>query len=145
MLLKVADAHAAHQPELNHMLRVFSIFADELFDHMRAEERELTTLARPVKSGETAPDELGREVRGLAADHTRLLAALEEIEHLTAQFTCPRDACETYRLLMGELQDFDGTLRGVIAREETVIFPQLVNRATSAECVLIAKEAAARA
>ena len=124
-LLKVADAHASHHPELNRLLRVFTRFADELLAHMGAEERELVPLVCRVEQGEAAGDDLGREVRGLEADHTRLAAALDEIDCLTAHFTCPTDVCDTYRMLMSDLQNFAAALRGVIAEEDATLFTLL--------------------
>jgi regulator of cell morphogenesis and NO signaling len=129
LLLKVADAHGFHHPELHRVLAAFGRFADELRRHLAEEDHVLFPLVGRVDAGEAVADELAREVESLDAAHTRIGADLEEISSLTHGFTPPEDACGTYRMLLEELRSLAAGVRQTVAEEADVLFPGALARA----------------
>jgi regulator of cell morphogenesis and NO signaling len=123
MLLMVADAHAGRHPELHRVLAAFARFADDLACHLGEEDRVLFPLLARADAGEAAADDLAGELAALGAAHARIGAALDEIAVLTAGFTPPADACDTYRTVMDELRALAAGVRRTVAEEDEVLFP----------------------
>ncbi len=131
---KVARVHGRAHPEVIQIAHHYAAVAKELSDHMVKEESVLfpyikqltnankngTALARPGFGTIANPIRMMEEEHDSAGDHSR------RIRELSSDFTLPEDACASYRLLFGKLEEFEGDLFEHIHLENNILFPKSI-------------------
>jgi regulator of cell morphogenesis and NO signaling len=128
---KLNARHGSRHPELEQVRNTFAALADELLAHMMKEENILfpaiDELAAAHRAGEQLPKSpfgtLLHPVRVMEADHREAGDLLSRLRDLTSGFTCPDDACTTYRSCYEELSRFEADLHRHIHLENNVLFP----------------------
>lgn len=140
-LAKVAGAHAVRHAELPLIESEFSKIAGELSQHLMKEEQVLFpyihSLAEAVhRNGPHPPDMFGtvqNPIRMMEVEHQEAddrLAAIREWSH---NYEAPADACNTYRLVLQELEAFEQDLHTHVDLENNVLFPKAVELEEKAE------------
>jgi regulator of cell morphogenesis and NO signaling len=136
---KVVNAHGERHPEV---IKIFSLFKDvqeELNSHMMKEEKMLfpyiKRLADVFNNGKVTEfppfGSINNPIRMMELEHENAGIILAEIRNLSNSLTPPEDACNTFRVLYGELNDFEKDLHKHIHLENNILFPKAVEMESS--------------
>jgi regulator of cell morphogenesis and NO signaling len=127
---KVAVRHGDLRPALVEIQRVFAELKEELELHMMKEERILFPLCRQLDVAETLPvthcGSVGNPIEVMIREHEHAGDALAEIRRLTDNYTCPPDACNTYRATFDSLQQIERDLHEHVHKENNILFPKAI-------------------
>lgn len=130
LVQKVARVHGANHPELNGVLRTFSVMAGELAAHMVKEEHAVFPAARALETGaEPGPEEGSADdtaLHMLEDEHEAVGQALATIRSLTREFVPPPGACNSYRAMLDGLNELEADTHQHIHKENNVLFPKVV-------------------
>ena len=129
IMAKVAKVHGPRDAKLQDLHDAFRDLAASLGPHLDEEEEVLfpALMARQ-------PDArlLEREIRQMHADHLTVGDLLARIRALTVGFTTPEWGCNTYRVLMAELDGLEADVLRHVHLENHVLAPRFVGLATRA-------------
>ena len=131
MSLRVASVHGGHTPSLVEVHEVFTSLLEELDSHMAKDEEILFPAIRRLAAGESIPMPLDGPIHGMMQEHAEAGEALETLRSLTADFTPPAEACNTYRALFAGLAELETDLHRHIHLENAVLFPQAMKMAAA--------------
>ncbi|MEI6595475.1 MAG: iron-sulfur cluster repair di-iron protein [Bacteroidota bacterium] len=131
---KVSSVHGHHYTEMVEVAEIFYDVAKELVAHMRKEEmilfpyiKELakalenkTTIAKPGFMSVENP------ILAMINEHETVGEMLHKIDSLTHNYTPPEDACNTFRVLLAKLNEFENDLHTHIHLENNILFPKAI-------------------
>lgn len=130
-LEKITDVHGEGHPELSDVLQMFKDSAIALTNHMRKEEMILFPHIRGmVSEGIAASDQMPQlnsvvnPIRQMMAEHDTEGERFSVISTITNGYTVPDDGCNTYRLTMDMLKEFENDLHIHIHLENNILFPK---------------------
>ena len=126
---RVAAVHGDHHPWLREFERVYTRFAAEMAAHMMKEERVLFPLIRRLESGEPEPaancgEDVGESIRVMEDEHDDAARSLARMRELSAGFTPPADACNTFRAMLDGLGELEAETRRHVHKENNILFPK---------------------
>jgi regulator of cell morphogenesis and NO signaling len=127
---KVERVHGADLPEvLPPLAATLRAFAAELAAHMESEEAVLfpaiERLEAAVRRGQPAAAvDLGQLVAAHEAEHDTAGAALARMRALTAAYTPPDWACNTFRGLFHGLAELEEQMHEHVHLENNILFPR---------------------
>lgn len=133
MAAKVLDAHGAKHPDvLPALATTLRGLREELESHMMKEERvlfpyveRLEALAAEGKGLKASPfGSIQAPIGMMEHEHESAGQALARMRELTAGYTPPADACNTFRGLYSGLADLEKALHEHIHLENNVLFPR---------------------
>lgn len=127
---KVANVHGKRHPENREIYRLFVSLAEELIQHLKAEEQRVFPLILEIynaRIGGSSPDEkktdaLRRELEEMVDDHEGAGSMMAEIRKLSNDYGPPEDACATYRVLYQNLEGFEEDLHKHVHLENNILF-----------------------
>jgi len=136
-LLKIADhldavvrVHGGNHPQLAAIRQLFTTLRQELESHMEKEELTVFPYIEAMdKSGSLPPAGFGgisQPIAALEREHESAGRVFDRINALADGYRPPDDACNTYRLVLRELQDLEQDLHVHIATENYLLFPKAV-------------------
>lgn len=131
-LEKISQVHGKHHPELFEIKDIFNKVAGEIVMHQRKEELMiLPFIKRMVKAKEdnkpfqhnpakTVEDPLNmlREEHDIQGD------SFKNISRLTNHYQTPEDGCNTYKLTLNLIREFELDLHKHIHLENNILFPK---------------------
>ncbi len=120
---RVGRVHGGHTPSLVEVYNVFTDMAQELAQHVMKEENVLFPAIIAMVREKRATLPLDGPIACMMKEHDDAGQALERLRELTASYTPPESACNTYRALFSGLVDFDRDLQTHIHLENSVLFP----------------------
>lgn len=131
---KVAKVHGNSHPELLKIARHYDAVAQELATHMVKEEGVLfpyiKELAAAKRNGTPVPNPgfgtIANPIRMMEMEHDAVGDHIKKIRELSSDFALPEDACGSYRLLFGKLEEFEGDLLQHIHLENNILFPKSI-------------------
>ena len=131
-LQKVVSAHGAKHPEVCGIESIFTELKNELLEHMAKEERMLfpyiKKLSFAIKNSIEMPaapfGSVDNPIKVMESEHDNAGLLLKKINALSDSYTPPQDACATFRVLYGELREFEEDLHVHIHLENNVLFPK---------------------
>jgi regulator of cell morphogenesis and NO signaling len=130
---KIADAHGHQHPELTEVESQFRISSENLLVHMKKEELLLfpfiKNLVRARKRGYKIPlqmKELRKQVEMLMEEHHLEGERFARISEITAIYTVPRGACNTYAVTYHSLKEFEKDLHRHVHLENNLLFPKFL-------------------
>ena len=131
---KVARVHGERHPELVDIARHFDAVAQELQMHMHKEERilfpRIALMASAYRQGTgLLPAMFGsieNPIQMMESEHESAGGGLEEIRHLSDNYTPPLDACTSYRVLFAKLSEFEQDLHQHVHLENNILFPKAI-------------------
>jgi regulator of cell morphogenesis and NO signaling len=127
---KVATRHGETRPALLEVQRVFAELKAEMDAHMMKEERVLFPLCRQLDVAEELPvmhcGSVGNAIEAMIREHEHAGNALAEIRALTDNYSCPVDACNTYRALFDALEHLEHDLHEHVHKENNILFPKAI-------------------
>ena len=125
---KVAARHGENRPELREVRDVFEALKAEMESHMMKEERVLFPLCRQLDGAEELPathnGSVSNPIGVMVREHEDAGDALARIRALTDDFTCPPDACNTYRAMYDSLHQLEQDMHQHVHKENNILFPK---------------------
>lgn len=131
-LVKIASVHGNQHPELHAIKNLFHETAEELTAHMKKEEQILFPFLKKmvrIKRGEEPPQRpsFGKAENPIAMmkhEHDDEGERFRKISALSNNYATPADGCNTYRVAMGLLKEFEEDLHLHIHLENNILFPK---------------------
>lgn len=125
-LEKVYAVHGRHHPQLATVLSLFGQLAHDLLNHLEKEETLLFPLIRQLSN---EPDfaisaGINLPVEQLIDEHHDAGNVFREIAVITDHYTAPGDACNTFRVMLSRLRDFERDLHVHVHIENNILFPR---------------------
>jgi len=133
MLETILASHAGrHGDALLAIAETFRPMRAELDGHLMKEEMILFPLIRRLEMG-AGPQDRGfhcgsvqNPIRVMVREHDSAGEALTRLRELTAGYTPPEDACNTFRAFYAELAGIESDLDRHIHLENDILFPRAV-------------------
>ncbi len=129
---KIAKVHGKHHPELLEIKSLFDQVAGDMSAHMKKEELILFPFIKKLvkAQAERVTPQLGRSVENpvnmMMHEHDDQGEAFRKIAELSNDYTLPADGCNTYRVTLGLLQEYEDDLHKHIHLENNILFPKAV-------------------
>lgn len=133
-LNKICSVHGGHHPELFTIKDHFNTTAEALAEHMKNEEQILFPYIRQMVQAQHDNSKLAATPFGtiestiaeMMQEHTTEGDRLRQIETLSNKYTPPADACNTYRVTIALLKEFEQDLHLHIHLENNILFPKAI-------------------
>ncbi|WP_369764918.1 iron-sulfur cluster repair di-iron protein [Flavobacterium sp. WC2429] len=131
---KICRVHGERHPELLEIKEHFNATAGELAKHMKKEELILFPNVRKMvkvklENSNLEPSPFGtiqNPIQQMMNEHTTEGERLRKIETLSNNYTPPKDACNTYRVTLALLKEFEQDLHKHIHLENNILFPKAI-------------------
>lgn len=133
-LQKVVRVHGGNHPELVEVEQLFFDSARDLSAHLKKEELMLFPYIRLLVKAQLSNGKRPQTGLGSAAtyigqmehEHTSEGERFRRISELTDNYTPPEDACNTYRVTLSLLKEFEEDLHRHIHLENNILFPRSI-------------------
>ncbi|SDZ85564.1 regulator of cell morphogenesis and NO signaling [Porphyromonadaceae bacterium NLAE-zl-C104] len=133
-LQKVVSVHSGSHPELIEVEQLFFDSTKDLSAHMKKEELMLFPYIRLLvktqlsdgKKPQTGIGSAATYIEQMEQEHTAEGERFRRISELTGNYTPPEDACNTYRVTLSLLKEFEEDLHRHIHLENNILFPRSV-------------------
>lgn len=131
-LEKLCKVHGERHPELFEIRSLFEDGATALLRHMEKEEKILFPYIKAMVASERSGFTLSKPhfehvespIQMMEQEHANEGNRFAKISLLTERYTCPPDACQTYRVAYAILQEFEEDLHTHIHIENNILFPE---------------------
>lgn len=134
LLTTVVNAHGENHPELKEVRTLFHQAALSLYEHLPKEENILFPYVYELLS---AKDEgrnpvkfhcgaISNPISVMEYEHNLEGERFRKISMLTKDYKVPEDGCNSYKLLMKMLKEFETDLHQHIHLENNIVFPQAI-------------------
>jgi len=127
---KVAERHGDKRPALREVREIFMSLKEEMDSHMAKEEHILFPLCRKLDVADALPTmhcgSIGNPIEVMMREHADAGDALARIRTLTDDFTCPADACNTFRAMYDSLHQLERDMHQHVHKENSILFPKAV-------------------
>lgn len=131
---KICEVHGDRHPELFEINALFNASVGVLTQHMKKEELILFPYICKmvkVKQKGTKIDTsdfggIENPIRMMEEEHTIEGDRFRKIEELSNHYTPPQDACNTYRVTIALLKEFEEDLHLHIHLENNILFPKAI-------------------
>jgi regulator of cell morphogenesis and NO signaling len=123
LLAKIVRVHGDRNPKLAELHAVFRELVDAIEPHLDQEEEILFPALVAV------PPDLQlvrRELEGMHVDHIAVGALLARVRSAADGFVTPEWGCNTYRVVMNELEALEGDVLRHVHLENHVLMPRFV-------------------
>lgn len=128
---KVAMKHGERFPYMQTVSELFSEVQSEMTCHMRKEEEVLFPRIKKLeqlsatKENEGVPEGfISGPVNVMEAEHEHAGEILYQIRSLTNNYAAPDGACNTFRIALAELKEFEEDLHQHVHLENNILFPK---------------------
>lgn len=123
---KIAKVHGDHHPELNEVSDLFGKINAELTQHLQKEEEVLFPAIKEVlkSNSATAKATIASEISRMSSEHEFAGGAMDRINELTKGYAIPADACNTYKVSLKLLQQFEDDLHIHVHLENNILYPK---------------------
>lgn len=133
-LNKICEVHGERHPELFEVKDLFNTSVDVLAQHMNKEESMLfpyiTKMVKAKQEGikidTPSFGTIENPIKMMEKEHTIEGDRFRKIEELTNHFTTPEDGCNTYRVTIEMLKEFEEDLHLHIQLENNILFPKSI-------------------
>jgi regulator of cell morphogenesis and NO signaling len=127
LLKKVAAHHGESQPYLIEMQELFEAATEDLLLHMEKEENLLFPVLKNDLDlvDEERRADINNLMELLMDDHSNEGARFERIRSLSNGFSLPESACNSFRVCMQQLKEFEGQLHFHVHLENNILFPKV--------------------
>jgi regulator of cell morphogenesis and NO signaling len=131
---KICRVHGERHPELLEINEHFNATAGELAKHMKKEELILFPNVRKMVKANQENSKLEEPPFGtvqnpiqmMMNEHSTEGERFRKIETLSNNYTPPEDACNTYRVTIALLKEFEQDLHLHIHLENNILFPKAI-------------------
>lgn len=131
---KICEVHGEQHPELFDINALFNASVEVLAQHMKKEElvlfpyiQEMVQAKQQSTKIEVASfSSIEIPIRMMEEEHTIEGDRFRKIEELSNYYTPPADACNTYRVTIALLKEFEDDLHLHIHLENNILFPKSI-------------------
>jgi len=128
----VVKVHGVNHPVLFDIRKNFISLREELEPHLEKEEKSIFPYIDALVTNIPLPPvdfhKISQPITLLKQEHENAGRILDDINNLTKGYKPPADACNTYRLVLRELQELEHDLHIHIAQENYLLFPKAIKR-----------------
>jgi regulator of cell morphogenesis and NO signaling len=125
-LFKVSTKHGDHFPYMRDVFVLFSKLHSELLHHIKDEEEKVFPLILESSNNpERNNVELKSLITAMEEEHDVAGTLLLNIRRLTNNFEVPQQACNTFRVVLQLLEDFESDLHRHVFKENHVLFSRI--------------------
>lgn len=135
LINRVCAKHGTHHPELEEIRQQFMTLSQDLQTHMHNEEhvlfpsvdalvKESTRLLPATEYSIKSMSNLTPVIVTMETEHELAGHCLHRIRAVSQNFALPSDACPSYIMLFGRLQEFEADLHVHIHLENNLLFPK---------------------
>ncbi len=123
---KIAKVHGENHPELVEVANLFLNINTELLQHLKKEEEVLFPAISEVVNSNSleAKAIIVSEIARMNDEHEFAGGAMDKIAELTNHYAIPQDACNTYRVCLQLLEQFEDDLHVHVHLENNLIYPK---------------------
>lgn len=128
---KVSSKHGGRQPELVVINKKVNELLCELIIHMKKEEAILFPYIKQlgtINNMSTAFDTIQDPIWVMERDHETAGELMYDIRKLANNYELPENACNSYKLLMYKLEEFENDLFTHVHLENNILFPKAIER-----------------
>jgi regulator of cell morphogenesis and NO signaling len=128
---KIANVHGDHHPELIEVASLFTKINEELLQHLKNEEEVLFPAIKEAEKNATAQVKatIVSEITRMQGEHEFAGGAMDKINVLTNNYFIPEDACNTYRVSLKLLEQFEDDLHIHVHLENNILYPKALKLA----------------
>jgi len=128
---KIADVHGDNHPELLEVAELFAKINKELLQHLKNEEEVLfpAIKAAEILASPQVKSTIISEVTRMQGEHEFAGDAMDKINVLTKNYLIPADACNTYRVSLKLLEQFEDDLHIHVHLENNILYPKALKMA----------------
>ena len=128
---KIADVHGDNHPELIEVALLFTKINEELLQHLKNEEEVLFPAIKEAEKDATAAVKatIASEITRMQGEHEFAGGAMDKINVLTNNYQIPVDACNTYRVSLKLLEQFEDDLHIHVHLENNILYPKALKMA----------------
>lgn len=134
LLTKVVNAHGDRDSHLHQVTELFSASLVDLHDHLAKEENILFPLIRELLLAQSKGEQLPRfhcgsvnnPIRVMIQEHDGEGDRFRKISGLTGAYVAPEYACNSYKLVLEELRQFEENLHIHIHVENNILFTKAI-------------------
>lgn len=123
---KIASVHGEHHPELTEVESLFAKINEELLQHLKNEEEVLFPAIKEAEKN-TSPEvkaTIISEITRMQGEHEFAGGAMDKINVLTNNYFIPEDACNTYKVSLKLLEQFEDDLHIHVHLENNILYPK---------------------
>ncbi|MFZ4548031.1 MAG: iron-sulfur cluster repair di-iron protein [Bacteroidales bacterium] len=123
---KIADVHGGHHPELIEVASLFTKINEELLQHLKNEEEVLFPAIKEAEKNASPKVKatIVSEISRMQGEHEFAGGAMDKINVLTNNYFIPADACNTYRVSLKLLEQFEDDLHIHVHLENNILYPK---------------------
>jgi regulator of cell morphogenesis and NO signaling len=128
---KIAEVHGGHHPELIEVESLFTRINEELIQHLKNEEEVLFPAIKEAEKNASAEvkSTIVSEITRMQDEHEFAGGAMDKINVLTQNYLIPEDACNTYRVSLKLLEQFEDDLHIHVHLENNILYPKALKLA----------------
>jgi regulator of cell morphogenesis and NO signaling len=121
---KIANVHGDHHPELIEVQALFAKINEELLQHLKNEEEVLFPAIKQAENIASARVKatIVSEITRMQGEHEFAGGAMDKINVLTNNYQVPEDACNTYRVSLKLLEQFEDDLHTHVHLENNILY-----------------------
>ncbi|MDD5599339.1 MAG: iron-sulfur cluster repair di-iron protein [Victivallaceae bacterium] len=126
----VVKVHGVNHPALFDIRKNFISLREELEPHLEKEEKSIFPYIDALATNIPLPSvdfhKISQPIILLEQEHENAGRIFDDINNLAQGYKPPADACNTYRLVLRELQELEQDLHLHIAQENYLLFPKAI-------------------
>lgn len=128
---KIANVHGGHHPELIEVANLFTKINEELLQHLKNEEEVLFPAIKEAEKNASTQVKatIVSEITRMQGEHEFAGGAMDKINVLTNNYFIPEDACNTYRVSLKLLEQFEDDLHIHVHLENNILYPKALKLA----------------
>jgi regulator of cell morphogenesis and NO signaling len=123
LAVKVGNVHGENYPELRELAALMAEFSADMFSHMSKEETILFPALRAAERGEFGAG-VAAPIACMMEEHDDAGAALAKFRELTNGYAPPLHACNSWRVLLGDLARLEKDMHQHVHTENNILFPK---------------------
>jgi regulator of cell morphogenesis and NO signaling len=126
---KIASVHGDRHPELLEVASLFSDINRELLQHLKNEEEVLFPSLKRVLNSNSVEFKtiMISEIARLSNEHEFAGGAMDKINIITHNYQVPADGCNTYKVTLKLLEQFEDDLHTHVHLENNILFPKALS------------------
>jgi len=123
---KIANVHGDHHPELIEVETLFAKINEELLQHLKNEEEVLFPAIKEAEKNASTQVKatIVSEITRMQSEHEFAGGSMDKINVLTNNYFIPEDACNTYRVSLKLLEQFEDDLHVHVHLENNILYPK---------------------
>ncbi len=123
---KIESVHGDHHPELMEIAELMEMINKELLQHLHQEEEVLFPAIKEVMKSNLPETKktIQSEIKRMKGEHEFAGGAMDKINVLTSHYQLPEDACNSYRVTLKLLNEFEDDLHVHVHLENNILYPR---------------------